>query len=272
MTTNRSVGCKRFGPHWTLQKRRTCSRFRWVARSAGIVLFTATLVTSGCTPASVEITNVPITMKFENVRRVGSGDKQADEWTELAKVLAEKAVQREGKPALRVVDPDPNPTDASTSPKTLPGTDIYVRPVLAEFVVPRLRDVEAIHAQIIALRKRKTKGPIERVDFELLERSAQFRYKSNYIIASLRITLSGLTTPNASVTLLLLDGRSEEFTVGADGRWSREIVMYPNRKWVYGYSVEKESGVTKHFRLNVFTQTQELISKDEYLNLKDKEL
>ncbi|MBI4716604.1 MAG: hypothetical protein HY763_02275 [Planctomycetes bacterium] len=37
-----------------------------------------------------------------------------------------------------------------------------------------------------------------------------------------------------------------------------------NHKWVYDYPVEKEGGVTRHFRLNVFTQTQPLLSNEEH--------
>ncbi|MBN2560470.1 MAG: hypothetical protein JXQ75_06030 [Phycisphaerae bacterium] len=221
------------------------------------------LMAWGCISAP-EITDVRVTMQFENVRK-DSHDKSADEWEVL-----KEAIKSVGVNDFDYRDPDPRPTDPEAVSKPLPGTNIEVRPVRATFVVKKLRDLEVIHGKILALRKQKQKSAIDQVDFELLACSAQLRYKSNYITAGIKITLSGVTAPNAEVTLDLPTGKVH-FAVGRAGTWSRCIRIRPDCKWIYGHSVEPESGVKKYFRLNVFRQKQELLAKDEYEKLKATE-
>lgn len=211
---------------------------------------------SGCI-APVEITDVGATMEFQVVRRVVDSGSE-DEWKELRKAIASVA-------AGGVV------TETQGPEKLLSGTSVAVRDVEAKFTVKKLRDLELIHGKILALRRHRMSDPIGTMDFELLNRGVFLRYRSNYITATIEIRVSGETTKGAEVTLELPLG-DETFTADPeDGKWSRLVKLRRDRRWIYGYSVDRESGVRKYFRLDVFAQKQESLSAEDYTKLKQKE-
>jgi len=137
-----------------------------------------------------------------------------------------------------------------------------VKDYRAELKVARLSDLDRIDTDLDRLTQKRFGK--ETIEFRQIDARTELRYRSNYVVAGIVIEVSGFTAPGAALTVVLHDGTESKVDVAADGSWKAQLHIAPNRRYVYGWSEDREGGVRKHFRIDVFTQQQEPIAPADF--------
>jgi hypothetical protein len=211
-----------------------------------------TLLT-GCFSGPGEISNMRVSYRFDNVR---SGADR-DEWLYIRDILQQYAVNNEVK-------------DRPVVGSEREVGDTTVSQFLADLKVATLSDLNAIHADLDRLSRRKF-ADHERIEFKYLRASADLAYASNYVMAGLEIVLRGITDPHALVSVYLHNGKTAQPEVDPAGRWAVTLKVAPDRRFIYGYTVEKNTDVKKYFRIDIFSQVQQDVGSDEFESLRKRE-
>jgi hypothetical protein len=214
-------------------------------------------------PTQAGITDIRLTLQFENVRRVGQTPGGADEWNSIERILKSAAKTVSGRSTLDVRDPDPAPRDSSARPHMMADGKLFVRPVRAELVVSSIETLADVHRKLAGLASTPQPAPFHRTMLKLSDPVAALCYRTSNEFVRREITLTGFTTAGATVVLMTPDG-PDRFQATGDGTWSRSTPIAQNDGWVYGYTIDATKNATNHFRISILTGQWEPLTKADF--------
>lgn len=221
-----------------------------------IVLGVAAMWLGGCSDSGSAKRNVDAVYRFENLRTPtpGAGGKSVpsgpDEWSPVKSILDRASA----KPV----------TVNRFAVRTLGNVEIANYE--AKCVLPTLVEFSKVQADIEALAAADRPGR-ERIETYLSGISAT--YKSNFVLATVNVTVSGAGVTGHRVRIHEMPGAAPvETTIGSGGTWSARLSVVPETKWVYGLSEDPAGKVpTRYFRVNVTTRAQERVEEAEFKKL-----
>ena len=108
----------------------------------------------------------------------------------------------------------------------------------------------------------------ETIELGILE--ASITYTSNFGLIGIKVELSGITKPGATVTLYLPDGSTPSFAAGSDGRWMMAVRLEHGKNFIYGKSTDSNFQ-SVFFRINISTAVQEPVPATRFEELRRTE-
>ncbi len=221
----------------------------------GAVVALLAAVLGGCSHDGPSRTNIDVVYRFENLRTPVLDAKVkapaaggTDEWSPVRRILEDacgKSVQV-NRYAIRSL-----------------GT-MEVATYEAKCVLPTFDTFNKIESELEALGSPGGKG---RVETYLCQMSAT--YKSNFVQATVNVTVSGASVGGNRVRVYGIPGDPPaETVVGSGGIWTVRLPVVPDTKWVYGLSEDPGNRIpTRYFRINVTTRQQERVEEQEFLKM-----
>ncbi len=215
---------------------------------------------AGCSGSGTSSGEIPVLLRFENVRK----DASLDEWAAIAHILNKHSSQ-EVKPRF-----------ART--RRVAGADL--RDVSAVVTVDSFSTLDEIHQEILELASTRVGGDSswlssmgltstsggQTIDFSIHDTTVT--YQSAFVTSAVSIVISGQTTPNSVVKLHLKPGEPPlALTANRSGAWSTRVDVLPETREVYG-SAEDPKGRTrtKYFRINLNTLRHENITEEDFFD------
>jgi hypothetical protein len=221
----------------------------------GVVAMACAAWLGGCSDSRPSRRNIEVVYRFENLRKETGGDPKAaatglDEWSSVKSILDR----------------------ASTKPVTVNRFGVRTLGTLeianyeAKCMIPSLVEFSNIQSDLEALGAADRAGR-QRVETYLSQVSAT--YKSNFVLATVTVAVSGASVSGNRVRIYGMPGEAPvEATVGSTGIWSARLSVVPETKWVYGLSEDPLGrSPTQYFRVNVTTRQQERVEEKEFRKL-----
>lgn len=213
---------------------------------------------AACSGSETGSGEIPVLLRFENVRK----DASLDEWAAIAHILNKHSSQ-EVKPRF-----------ART--RRVAGADL--RDVSAVVTVDNFSTLDKIHTEILDLASTRVGGDStwlssmgltgksggQTIDFSIND--ATVNYQSAFVTSEVSVIISGQTTPNSLVKLHLKPGEPPlALTANRSGAWSTRVNLLPETREMYG-SAEDPKGRTrtKYFRINLNTLRHENIAEEDF--------
>jgi hypothetical protein len=215
------------------------------------LLLSAYLLLPACGSPAPARRNIEVLYRFENLRRPADAKSTTvkDEWLPIRLILDR----------------------AATKPLTVTKSSVrtYGNLELANYearaVIPTLDTFQSVQAQLEALAT--TGNRDQRVETTLSSLAAL--YKSNFILATANITVSGASVAGHHIRIYTGPGEPYvDATADSGGFWTAQLTIVPDTKWVYGLSEDPNDRVpTKYFRINLATRAQEPVPEAEFRKL-----
>jgi hypothetical protein len=206
-------------------------------------------VMAGCESAPA-VRNIDAVYRFENLRtetRPGEGRPARDEWREIRPILERASAKK---------------IDVSRS-----GVRTYGSLEFANYecrcVLRSLGDVVRVQSELDALRA----GEGGRVETYLAQLTAT--YKSNFVLATVSVGVSGATVAGNRVRIFALPWEPPvETTASSTGIWTAHVSVVPESTWIYGVSEDPNGKMpAEYFRINVSTRKLERVEESEFLRM-----
>jgi hypothetical protein len=215
-----------------------------------VVLFGVALAGLGGCSSAPSAHDIETVYRFENLRKdvaqPAKGGVSKDEWATIRPIL-EKASARK--------------IEVSRS-----GVRAYGAVELANYecrcVLRSLDDFVRVQSELEAL---SGGDDGERIETHLTQLGAT--YKSNFVLATVSVGVSGATAPGYRVRVYAAPGEAPvETMANYNGIWSAKVAIVPQSTWIYGVSEDPKGVVPpQYFRINATTRKQERVDEAEFV-------
>jgi hypothetical protein len=209
-------------------------------------------VVAGCGSTPV-VHSVETVYRFENLRKetqAGAGKTARDEWLEIRPILQGASAK---------------PIEVNRTGVRAFGS-LEIANYECRCVLGSLDDLVRVQGELDALGARSDVDG-ERVETHLAQVRAV--YKSNFVLATVNVAVSGATVAGNRVRIFAAPGEPPvETTANSSGIWSAKVSIVPQSTWIYGVSEDPGGRApAQYFRINAATRKQERVEEAEFMKV-----